>query len=88
MVSYGRQHAAVQDGNLLAQHAADNKQRLDQSGQVGEALDELFNTASNFAVPPTPTLRPKLRKVARRSFSTAMAFDCKSLRWVSSARSF
>ena len=35
-----------------------------------------------------PTLRPKLRKVARRSFSMAMAFDCNSLRWVSSIRSF
>jgi hypothetical protein len=29
-----------------------------------------------------PTLRPKLRKVPRRSFSIAMAFDCNSVRWV------
>jgi hypothetical protein len=35
-----------------------------------------------------PTLRPKLRKVPRRSFSMAMAFDCNSFRWVSSMRSF
>ena len=38
---------------------------------------------SNFAVPTMPTLRPKLRKVPRRSFSMAIAFDCNSLRWVS-----
>jgi hypothetical protein len=44
--------------------------------------------ASNFAVPPMPTLRPKLHKVPRRSFSMAIAFDCNSLRWVSSIRSF
>src|SRR6516164_5110839 len=44
--------------------------------------------ASNFTVPTTPTLRPKLRNVARRSFSMAMTFDCSSLRWVSSMRSF
>ena len=30
---------------------------------------------SNLTVPIMPTLRPKLRKVARRSFSMAMAFD-------------
>ena len=38
--------------------------------------------------PTIPTLRPKLRNVPRRSFSMAMAFDCSSLRWVSSIRSF
>ena len=44
--------------------------------------------ASNLTVPTTPTLRPKLRKVPRKSLSMAMAFDCSSLRWVSSIRSF
>ena len=44
--------------------------------------------ASNLTVPTMPTLRPKLRKVPRRSFSMAMAFDSNSLRWVSSIRSF
>ena len=33
-----------------------------------------------FTVPTIPTLRPKLRKVPRRSFSMAIAFDCSSLR--------
>jgi hypothetical protein len=33
-------------------------------------------------------LKPKLRKVPRRSFSMAIAFDCNTLRWVSSVRSF
>jgi hypothetical protein len=32
--------------------------------------------ASIFNVPTTPTFSPKLRKVARMSFSIAMAFDC------------
>jgi hypothetical protein len=31
--------------------------------------------ASNFTVPTMPTLRPKLRKVARRSFSMAILSD-------------
>jgi hypothetical protein len=31
---------------------------------------------STAAFPTSPTLRPKLRKVPRRSFSMAMAFDC------------
>src|SRR5262245_47086073 len=44
--------------------------------------------ASNFTFPTIPTLSPKLRKVPRRSFSIAIAFDCSSLRWVSSIRSF
>src|SRR3954467_6597931 len=44
--------------------------------------------ASNFTFPTMPTLRPKLRKVPRRSFSIAIAFDCSSLRCVSSIRSF
>ena len=44
--------------------------------------------ASNFIFPTTPTLSPKFRNVARRSFSMAIAFDCSSLRWVRSMRSF
>src|SRR5512133_758665 len=39
--------------------------------------------ASNFTFPTMPILRPKLRKVPRRSFSIAIACDCSSLRWVS-----
>jgi hypothetical protein len=39
--------------------------------------------ASNFVPPAMPTLRQKLRKVPRRSFSMATAFACSSLRWVS-----
>src|SRR5262245_57532996 len=86
IVSDNGQHAAMQDAELLANNPPDNKQRLDQDGQLGKLLDKL--RASNFTVPAMPTLRPKLRKVARRSFSIAIAFDCSSLRWVSSIRSF
>jgi hypothetical protein len=66
---------------ICKQNKIERAQRLQQSRP-------LLLRASNFTVPTTPTLRPKLRKVARRSFSIAMAFDCISLRWVSSIRCF
>jgi hypothetical protein len=44
------------------------------AGFGGFALLALAS-ASYFTVPTMPTLRPKLRNVARRSFSMAMAFD-------------
>src|SRR5208282_2899330 len=52
-------------------------------GSFAHALDKTLRQRSQRA-----TLRPKLRKVPRRSLSMAMAFDCSSLRWVSSIRSF
>jgi 6-phosphogluconate dehydrogenase len=51
-----------------------------------KTVQELTLRASNFTVPTMPTLRPKLRNVARRSFSMAMAFDSSSLRWVLAVR--
>src|SRR4051794_8896636 len=62
-------------------------------GSTSAARSGRFSTsslirASNFTFPTMPTLRPKLRKVPRRSFSIAIAFDCSSLRCVSSIRSF
>src|SRR5271170_7520952 len=67
--------------------------RTMSSGSTNTARSGRFSTsslmrASNLTVPTMPTLRPKLRKVPRRSLSMAIAFDCKSLRWVSSIRSF
>src|SRR5262249_45221664 len=82
------QQAAMQDAELLANDPPDNEQRFHQHGQIGKPLDKLPDTRSNFIVPIMPTLRPKLRRLARSSFSMAMAFDCSSLRWVSSTRSF
>jgi hypothetical protein len=66
---------------------------IPSSGSTRTAKSGRFPTsswirASNFTFPTMPTLRPKLRKVARRSFSIATAFDCRSLRCVSSIRSF
>ena len=54
--------------------------RTISSGSTSTAKSGRFSTSSlmshfNSTVPTMPTLRPKLRKVARRSFSTAMAFD-------------
>ena len=78
----------MQDTELLAKRPSNNEQRFDQRRQVGQVLDELSDAASNLTVPTIPTLRPKLRKVPRKSLSMAIAFDCSNLRWVSSIRSF
>ena len=82
------QQTAMQDDDLFAKRPPDNEHRLEQHRQVGEVFNKLPDRASNFTFPTMPTLRPKLRKVPRRSFSIAMAFDCSSLRCVSSIRSF
>jgi hypothetical protein len=66
----------------------DDEQRLDQQGQIGEVFDQLLDARLELDCPDHTTLRPKLRKVTRKSFSMAMAFDCSSLRWVSNMRSF
>jgi hypothetical protein len=78
----------MHDADLLAQRLPDNEQRFDQLGQIGIFSTSSWIRASNFLVATAPTLRPKLRKVARRSFSTAMAFACSSLRWVSQHAQF
>ena len=65
----------MQDTDLFTKHPPDNEQRLDQHGHIGKVRDELPDTRLKLNRPTMPTLRPKLRKVARRSFSMAMAFD-------------
>ena len=77
--------------NRVASRPATPRSR--RSGSTVATKSGRFSTsslmrASNFTVPTMPTLRPKLRKVPRRSFSMAIAFDCNCLRWVSSMRSF
>ena len=64
--SHGRRDCARQfvgPAELLAIDPLDNEQQFHQHGQIGEVLDKLANSASNFTVPTTPTLRPKRRKV-------------------------
>ena len=69
----------MQDDDLFAERPPDNEQWFDQNGQIGKVLDQLLDAR----------LEPGgARNVPRRSLSTAMAFDCSSLRWVSSMRSF
>src|SRR5580693_3432162 len=82
------QQAAVQDDDLFTEHPPDDEQRLTSSAMSGIFSTSSWMRASNLTLPTIPTLRPKLRNVPRRSFSMAMAFDCSSLRWVSSMRSF
>jgi hypothetical protein len=64
----------VQDAELLAKRPPDDEQRLDQHGQVGAALDKLFDMPLELHR-PVSILRPNLRKVPRRSLSMAIAFD-------------
>ena len=57
--------------------------RTMSSGSTRMARSGRFSTsslmrASNFALPTIPTLRPKLRKVPRRSFSMAMALTAEA----------
>ena len=69
---------------------SDNEQRFDQTPS-GEFSTSSLMRALNLTLPTTPTLKPKLRRVPRRSLYgvlMAIAFDCSSLRWVSSMRSF
>ena len=42
IVAHDGQQAAVQDGELLAQHSPDDEQRFNEDGQIGEALDQLL----------------------------------------------
>jgi hypothetical protein len=46
-----------------------------QIGTIGKVRDNSLIRASNLIVRIMPILIPKLRKVARRPFSLAMAFD-------------
>jgi len=52
------------------------------AAKSGKVSTSSWMRASNFTLPTIPTLRAKLRKVPRRSFSIAIALDCRSLRWV------
>ena len=79
----------MQDDDLFAKRPPHNEQGFDQFGQVGLVLDQLLDARFELHLPDhADLLRPKLRKVPRRSFSMAIAFDCRSWRCVSSIRSF
>src|SRR5262249_40249036 len=82
------QQAPRKNAKFLANDRPDNNKRSNKHGKMGSLSTSSLIRASNFIVPIMPTLRPKLRRLARSSFSMAMAFDCSSLRWVSSTRSF
>ena len=70
----------MQNAELLAQHPPHDKQRFNDDGQIGVALDQFPDARLEFQLPDDfPTLRPKLRKVPRRSFSMAMAFVLQQL---------
>ena len=69
IVPHDGQQTAMQDDELLAKDPPDNEQRFDQLSQVRQFSTSSLMRASNFTLPTIPTLRPKLRKVPRRSFS-------------------
>jgi hypothetical protein len=61
----------MQHAKLLAQHPAGDQQRLGDRRQIRMSATSSKIRASNLAVPTTPTLRPKLRSVPRRSLAAA-----------------
>ena len=50
----------MQDAELLAQHPPDNKQRFDQNGQVGKALDQLLDARLELHLPHHSYLETKV----------------------------
>src|SRR4030081_1689926 len=76
--SYDGQQAAVQDNDLFAQRPPDDEQRFHQSAKSGKFSTSSWMRASNLTFPTIPTLRPKLRKVLRRSFSIAIKRDAEA----------
>src|SRR5437588_1353636 len=61
----------VQDGELLAHDPADVEQWLGDRGQPRKALTSSRTRASYRPLLTTPTFKPKLRNVPRRSDSTS-----------------
>src|SRR6266446_5165809 len=61
----------VQHRELLAHDPADGEQRLDDCGQPRKARDELGTRTSYRERLMTPTFKPKLRSVPRKSHSTS-----------------
>jgi hypothetical protein len=59
---------------FVANDPPDNEQRFHSTAKSGRLSTTSLIRVSNLT-PTTPTLRPKLRKVAGKSFSMAMAFD-------------
>ena len=78
----------MQDDDLFAKRPPDNEHRLDQRRQVGEVLNKLADAGLKLHLPNHANLETEVAQVPRRSFSIAIAFDCSSLRCVSSIRSF
>ena len=84
IVSHDHQPTAVQDGDLLAQHPADNKQRFDQSCQVGDALDQLYNTRRPRLCLECLVLTPNRTRKPFETFSGP--FRSQRLQWLTRGR--
>ena len=61
---------------------------VDDTGRIVKEVKVASEPAALLKVLGNPAYRFKRIGLPRRSFSIAMAFDCRSLRWVSSIRSF
>ena len=72
------QQTAMQDDDLFAKCPPDNEHRLDQHRQVGEVLNKLLDAGLKLHLPNHANLETEV----------AIAFDCSSVRCVSSIRSF
>src|SRR5262245_13112158 len=78
----------MQDADLLANDPPDNEQRFHQHGQIGKPLDKLPDMRLELHRPNHADLETEVAQAGAQLVSMAMAFDCSSLRWVSSTRSF
>ena len=66
------QQHLVQDGQLLPHDPADTEQRLDDRGQPRKSCDELADPrVVSRKLLTTPTFKPKLRSVPRKSDATS-----------------
>ena len=65
----------MQDADLLRKHPPNNEQRFNPRGQVGLVLDQLPDAGLELHRPGHADLEAELRKVPRRSFWMAIAFD-------------
>jgi hypothetical protein len=75
IVLHDGQQATVQNAELLAQHSPDNKQRFNEDGQIGVALDQFSDARLELQIPDDPDLEAEVTQS-----SAQIIFDGDGLR--------
>jgi len=78
----------VQDVDLFAQHPVDNKQRFNPRRQIDTILDQLLDARVKLGRPGYAHLETEVAQSGTQAILNGDDLRCKSLRWVSSIRSF